>query len=324
MKVLLTGAGGFLGRATAGALIGQGHVVRALLRPAADAPAPTASAGLEPFFGDLRTADLDLALAGVDTVVHLAAHFQGDAMEQFQGTVVPTERLLQTMTRAGTRRLVLVSSFSVYDWSGPGGELSEDTPLERQLARRDGYAIAKTWQERLCQRYAEEHGFELIVLRPGFIWGRERPWVAGVGMQVGGTLVVNGPLRRLPLTQVESCAECIALAAGCGAARGEAINVVDGDDVRAWDYAGALVASGAVGARRRIALPDHRGLAVAVSARALARVLLGPVLRLPGLLVPERYRARFRSFRFPNGKAVRLLGWKPRAHAHSLAQELRP
>jgi UDP-glucose 4-epimerase len=323
MKILLTGAGGFLGRATAGALIGHGHAVRALLRPAAGAP-PSPGAGSELVLGDLRTLDLDAALAGVDAVVHLAAHFQGDAMEQFQGTVVPTERLLDAMVRAGTRRLLLVSSFSVYDWSGRGAALTEASPLERRLERRDGYAIAKTWQERLCRSHAETHDIALTILRPGFIWGRERPWVAGVGLRVGRTLVVNGPLRRLPLTHVESCADCIALAVDCDAARGETFDVVDTDDVRAWRYAEALVRSGAVGARRRIALPYHAGLALALAARALARPLLGPGLRLPGLLVPERYRARFRSYRFPNAKAMRLLGWKPRPHADALARELRP
>jgi UDP-glucose 4-epimerase len=323
VKVLLTGAGGFLGRATAGALTRHGHGVRALLRPSA-APEPAACARVEVVRGDLRTADLDLALAGVDAVVHLAAHVQGDALEQLQGTVLPTERLLEAMARAGTPRLVLVSSFSVYDWGGRRDELAEDAPLERWPLRRDGYAVAKTWQERLCRRHADAHGVALTILRPGFIWGRERPWVAGVGIQVGSTLVVNGPFRRLPLTHVESCADCVALAVGCDAAKNEIVNVVDGDDVRAWRYAAALVRSCATGARRWIALPYHAGLALAVVARALARVLLGPDARLPGLLVPERYRARFRSFRFPHRKAASLLGWKPRAPADSLARELRP
>ena len=91
------------------------------------------------------------------------------------------------MARVGTRRLVLVSTLSVYDWSGRGGELTEDSPLERHLERRDGYTITKTWQERLCRRYADAHGCDLTVLRPGFIWGSERAWVDGVGIRAGST-----------------------------------------------------------------------------------------------------------------------------------------
>lgn len=311
MKVLLTGAGGFLGRSVGSALQRHGHSVRALVRSEETSSAAEALDGIEIWRGDLRTADLDAALAGIDAVVHLAAVFRGDVMEQFLGTVVPTESLLEAMARKGPRQLVLVSTLSVYDWRAPAHTLAEDSPLERHLDARDGYAITKTWQERICRRAADAHGWQLTVLRPGFIWGPERPWVEGVGIRVGSTLLVNGPLRRLPLTHVESCAECVALCVGCDAAKGETLNVIDSDDVRAWSYAGELIRNGVV--RRRIAFPYVAGLAVAMLASAVARLLLGPDARLPGILIPERHRARFRSLRFPNQKAIRMLGWKPGA-----------
>jgi MFS family permease len=111
------------------------------------------------------------------------------------------------------------------------------------------------------------------------------------------------------------CALLFALSVGCDAAKGETLNVIDSDDVRAWRYAGELIRDGVANVRRRIALPYALGLAVAMLASAVARLLLGPDRRLPGILIPERYRARFRSLRFPNQKAVRILGWKPGVRA---------
>jgi UDP-glucose 4-epimerase len=323
VRVLLTGAGGFLGRATVRALVEQGHSVRALLRPAAGSqPIPT-SAGVEIRWGDLRSANLDDLLADVDAVVHLAAAFTGDVMEQFQKTVLPTEALLRAMARVGTRCLVLVSTLSVYDWSAPARELTEDSPLERRLERRDAYTVSKTWQERLCRRYAQTHGWRLCVVRPGFIWGNERASLDGVGVRAGSSLIVNGPLRRLPLVHVESCAECIALCVASEAAHGQTFNAIDSDDTRAWRYAGELIRRGQSDARRRIPLPYHLGLGVAIAVRALARALFGPDVQLPGILIPERYRARFRALRFPNQKAIALLGWKPRVHAESARRDPR-
>ncbi len=314
MNVLLTGAGGFLGRAVGPALVRHGHTVRALMRRRSDSAVSPLAQGIDPWWGDLRTTDLDAALNGVDAVVHLAAVFGGDVMEQFLGTVVPTERLLEAMVRSGTTRLVLVSSFSVYDWRVPARALSEDSPLENHLERRDGYTVVKTWQERVCRRFAAAHGWRLSVVRPGFIWDEERPWIDGVGLRLGRTVLVNGPFRRLPLTHVDSCADCVALTVACEAANGETFNVVDSDDVRAWSHAGLLIRDGVANVRRRIALPYFLGLWAAFLASALARVLFGPENRLPGILIPARYRARFRSLRFPNQKALRVLDWKPGVH----------
>ena len=195
---------------------------------------------------------------------------------------------------------------------------AEDSPLEARPAARDGYANAKLWQERLCRRYAAAHGWRLTVLRPGFIWSGERPWIDGIGIRLGPLLVVNGPWRRLPLTHVENCAECIALSVDCGAAANETINIIDADDGRAWSLAGDLMRRGAAPVRWRVAIPYHAGLGLSMAASAVGRVLLGPRVRLPGVLAPARYRARFRSLKFPNGKARRLLGWQPQPRSGDL------
>ena len=68
------------------------------------------------------------------------------------------------MARSSCRRLVLASSFSVYDWSAIHGELDEQSPVEagKDLYARDGYSIAKSWQERIVRRAAATHGWARV------------------------------------------------------------------------------------------------------------------------------------------------------------------
>lgn len=313
--VLVTGAAGFLGQAVTRALLARGHRVRALVRDAATYRAPDAAEGGSPVDvveGDVRAPGLlDRALDGADAVVHLAAQVRGSSSEQFASTVGGTERLLEALARpagAGVRRLVLASSFSVYDWTAVRRSMTEFSPLEPRPQRRDGYARAKVWQERVVREAAAAAPWDLVVLRPGFIWGRERPEVPGVGQRVGSTMLVVR--TRLPLTHVDNCAEAFAAALAADVPSGTTANVVDPDVVTSPRYAAASAA--VTGVRRRVVLPYRAGLALAQVARAGGRVAFPRTGgKLPGVLDPVRYRALFRPLDFPAEVAAGRLGWRP-------------
>src|SRR4051812_30456217 len=118
MKALVTGANGFLGRHVVRALLARGIEVRALVRPATRLEPLGWPSSVEVFTADLRTSgELQSAFVGVDVLLHLAAVISGGEDAQFAGTVVGTERLLAAMSASACRRLVLCSSFSVYDYS---------------------------------------------------------------------------------------------------------------------------------------------------------------------------------------------------------------
>jgi UDP-glucose 4-epimerase len=313
LKVLVTGANGFLGRHVVDALLRRGHEVRALVRPAAALDDLGWPVAVEVHRADLRAAaDLPSAFEGVDVLVHLAAAVRGGEDAQFAATVAGTERLLGAMSRSQTRRLVLASSFSVYDWSAIRGTLTEESPLEdgADLYERDGYAVAKVWQERVARRLAGEHGWQLTVLRPGFIWGRGNEYLAGLGQQLGPLHLVFGPSTRLPLTHVENCADLFAEAVDHPRAVGETFNVIDGDDVRIWGYLGTYLRRTG---RREVRLPIPYGLALAGVrlSRRISRGIFRGKGKLPSLLVPCRFEARFKPLRFSNRKAREVLGWTP-------------
>ncbi len=312
MKVLVTGANGFLGRHVVAALLARGHAVRALVRPAASTEPLGWAPTVEVVRADLRAGVPESLFHGVDVVVHLAAAVTGGEDAQFASTVVGTERLLATMGRSSARRLVLASSCSVYDWSELHGSLDEDSPLEvvPDLYERDGYAVAKSWQERITRAAARQQGFELVVLRPGWIWGREHAYLAGLGQRFGSVHLVFGPATRLPLTHVENCADLFALCVDAPAAAGRTFNVIDTDDVRIWRYLGDhLRRSGDAGLR--IPIPYALGYAVTRLARAISKWIFDGKGKLPGVLIPCRFEARFKPLRFPGEKARRELGWAP-------------
>lgn len=310
MRALVTGANGFLGRHVVAALLARGHSVRALVRPAARVDELGWPASVEVFRADLRsTRDLEPAFGDVDVLVHLAASVTGGEDLQFAATVVGTERLLGAMTRTSCRRLVLVSSFSVYDWSAIRRTLDETSPIEPvpDLYERDGYSIAKSWQERVTRRFAEQQGWELAVLRPGFIWGRDHGYLAALGQQVGRLHLVIGPRSRLPMTHVENCADLVALAAVHPRARGETFNVVDGPGERIWTYLGAYLHGTG---ERGIRIPIPYWLAHSLVRLAFATVFKRN-LKLPQVLIPVRFESRLKPLRYTNRHARELLGWQP-------------
>ena len=310
MRALVTGANGFLGQHVVRALLARGHDVRAVIRPAARVEALGWPASVELFRADLRTSrDLLAAFEGVDVLIHLAAVVSGGEDAQFAGTVVGTERLLEAMAGSSCRRLVLCSSCSVYDFSSTHGTLEETSPLHPvpDVYARDGYTIAKWWQERVTRRLAEQHGWDLTVLRPGFIWGRDHGYLSGLGQQFGRHHLVIGPLTRMPMTHVENCADVFALAAADPCARGQTLNVFDGPGERIWTYLSDYMrGSGQKG--WRVPVPYWLGISVV---RLAFATVFRRATKVPTILIPNRFESRLKPLRFDNRKLRETLGWTP-------------
>lgn len=317
MKLLVTGANGFLGSYVVQEALRQGHAVRAMVRPTVDVEKlgwPT-SDRLEIARADLRSrSGLTDLVRGVDSVIHLAAAKSGDMYAQYAGTVVATENLLAAMTEAGIHRMVAISSFSVYDTmlASPLAAVDEQTPLERDALERDAYAHTKLVQERLIRDHAAEHKWSLVVLRPGMIWGKDNLLNAWMGMSGGNRFWIRtGAWARIPLTYVENCAEAIVMAASSKAAQGETFNIVDDGAPTQRQFARMVLRRLSPG---RIIIPVSYSL-LRLTAGTIALVnkrVLGNRARVPSLLVPSRLAARGRPLTYSNKKIKTVLGWKPR------------
>lgn len=315
MKLLVTGAGGFLGRHVVAAALARGHTVRALVRPASALPAWAGDAGVEVVRADLRARHgLEPVVAGVDAVLHLAAAKSGDVHDQFAATVMATEHLLAAMAATGVNHIVLASSFSVYDYLNrrSGSVLDEDAPLEPQPQRRDAYCQTKLAQERLVRETASAHGWRCTVLRPGVIWGSGELLTARIGMALGPRWWLRtGAHAALPLTHVEHCAEAFVRAAETAEAPGERVlNVVDDETPTQRAYLAALRRAGAVRSRV-LPLPWWLLRLSVACADAVDRRFFDGTLRLPALLRPASLHARCKPLRYPNRRMREALGWAP-------------
>lgn len=315
MQIVITGAAGFLGSALVRAAVRAGHSVRALVRPARAGQAFDWAGlpGVQLIPVELvQSPALAAALHGVDAVIHAAAAMRGDYAQQRADTVLPTEALLGVMRASGPKRLVLVSSFAVYDYArmAPGSLLDEHSPLEAQPSRRDAYAQVKLEQEMAAQRFAAEGG-QVSLLRPGVIYGRGQLWPGSLGLSLGGSTWLRlGPSSPRPMIHVDNCAEALVAACVARASIGTALNLVDDELPTAAEFLARVARL--PGQQRRIVGFPWPLLSLIASTLALMNRLAGGRLPLPGLLRAERLAARFMDLRFSNAQAKKILGWQPR------------
>jgi nucleoside-diphosphate-sugar epimerase len=314
MKLLVTGSTGFLGQAVVRDALRLGHTVRAAVRPATDVDRvwPDRDGRLEVVRIDLRRKQgLAEACRGVDAVIHLAAVKMGDFYDQMLGTVVATENLLAAMDEAGCKRMVLCSTFSVYDYMRPrsGRVVDESFPLEPDPDARDEYAKTKLLQENMVRAHAENHGLSLTVVRPGVIYGPDNLLNGWTGQQLGATRWARvGANAQIPLTYVDHCANAHVLAATSDAAVGQTYNVVDDDPPKQKHYIKLLQRR--LTPRPRV-IPINWTLArtVARCGWLFNRLCLGGGAKVPSILVPCRLHARAKPYRYSNAKLREELGW---------------
>ncbi|UVS95015.1 NAD-dependent epimerase/dehydratase family protein [Burkholderia glumae] len=194
-RIVVTGASGFVGRATTAALAARGLEVVALLRRP-DRTIGQASEWLHPAadFAGLGEPARPFP-DGVDAVIHAAARvhvMREAASEAAEAAFVATNvagslRVARAARERGARRFVFVSSIKAVAERDHGEPLDERTPP----APEDAYGRSKLQAELALREYGASTGMEIVIVRP--------PLVYGAGVRANFMSMMRAVARGLPL-----------------------------------------------------------------------------------------------------------------------------
>lgn len=256
-RVLVTGASGFVGRALCAELLRHGHAVRAALRRVEDSTR-LALEGVESIaVGAIdATTDWHSALAGCETVVHLAARVHvmrdkiADPLTVFREVNVEgTLNLAHQAAKAGVRRFVYLSSIKVNgEQTLPGRPFTEqDVP-----APLDPYGISKCEAEEGLRKLAQQTGMEVVIIRPPLVYG---PGVKANFFNMMRWLHKGVPLpfgainNRRSLVALDNLIDFIVTCLGRPAAANQIFLVSDGEDLSTTELLRRMAAAINVPAR---------------------------------------------------------------------------
>ena len=203
MKIALTGATGFVGKAVLNAASRQGIEVRALTRRPGDP-----GVGVEWVEGSLSdTASLKSLCEGADSVVHVAGLTNTPDLDQFEEVnVTGTRRLMHAAQAAGVERFVFTSSLSAREPS------------------LSAYGASKANAE----AFVETSGLDFTIVRPPAVYGPHDSDMFELFRAARYGIVPVPPKGRTSIIHVDDLAECLLALAPAGTAPGATLEPDDG------------------------------------------------------------------------------------------------
>jgi nucleoside-diphosphate-sugar epimerase len=293
MRVLVTGATGFVGRHLVPHLVNRGFTVRAVVRQAATMPASVEQVVIPDLREDVTWGD---ALNGVDAVVHLAARVHqvnetaANPLDEYRrANLAPTVRLARACGDAGVKRFVFLSSIKA------AGEralyVESDAPEPA-----DPYGVTKREAEAALQSIAAETKLEVVTIRPPLVYGpgvRANFHALMAAVSRGLPLPLGAVRNKRSLVAIDNLADFIATCIVHPAAANQVFLVSDGEDVSTAD------------------LIRRMGRALGKPARVIPvpAVLLSAAASVLGK--SDVARRLLESACVDSSKARSLLGWTP-------------
>jgi len=233
MRILITGGTGFVGSHVVKEFLGAGHTVRVLVRRTSDISS-IEDLDVEFIYGDLAQKNsLTQPVEEIDVLVNLATTMGGTAQEFDAATVKGTFNLFVAAERAGVKRVVHTSSIVVLSSSVLDGksEIPEDGAFESNPAFLSDYVKSKQESERTALSFNDRNKLQVIVLRPGLVFGPRGTWkLPRMGYGAGKYFFIIGNGQNLiPVIYVKNLANVILLSAEKADVPGGSFNIIENE-----------------------------------------------------------------------------------------------
>jgi 2-alkyl-3-oxoalkanoate reductase len=305
VRVLVTGASGMLGRATATGLLERGDEVTVLQRGPSGLPC-------REVLGDVADpAVVGRAVRGQDAVLHLAAKVDvtGPWAEYVTANVDGTRTVVDACRTADVGRLVHVSSPSVAH-AGTALAGVGAGPADPGHAR-GRYARSKAMAE-LDALAADSPALAVLAVRPHLVWGPGDTQLVGrvvARARAGRLPVIGSGAALIDTTYVDNAAAALVAAVdACGPVHGEALVVSNGEPRPVAEVVGRLCrAAGVPVPHRRVPLGAAYAVGAAVEGfwAVTGRRQVPPITRF---LAEQLATAHW----FDQRRTRTALGWRPR------------
>jgi nucleoside-diphosphate-sugar epimerase len=308
-EILVTGGNGFVGRHVVAALRARGDDVGVLALPGEDTHWLRAR-GIAVHEGDIRRPEtLSMPMRDAGKVLHLAAMMDvWRPLEDYhEVNVTGTQNVCRAALAAGVRRLVHMSSSSVYG-VGLGWPVDETFPLS---PFPDPYPLTKAAGDKLVQRMVREHGLPAVIVRPDQIFGPGDHLHFGrmaERLLARRSIVVGSGHNALPLVYVADVVQALLLALDHDRAVGRIYNITAEHPLTQRQFLEAIAHDvGAPAPRVRV---PYRLLYAAGYAAERVAALGGSVRRPPITRLGVAFLGT--DNRFAIDRARRDLGYAPR------------
>lgn len=319
-RILVLGATGFIGQELVRQLVQAGHDVRLLVRSPSKLPADLGSTRVEWVQGDLASdVDLRRAMAGIGCVYHLARANVKTWTDYQRYEIEVTRQIAEHALAAGVRRFVYTGTIDSYYAGVRAGTITEQTPLDPRIERRNLYARAKAASERMLLRMYRERGLPLVIFRPGIVIGRGgSPFHWGVGMWWHDSVcqIWGSGRNKLPLVLVEDVGRALVKALDVPGIEGESFNLVGDPCLSAQEYLDELDRCGGFKLRRS-ATPIVKFFLLDLFKWSVKVLVRHPERRLPSY---HDWESRTQRAVFDCTRAKARLGWKPAGGREELVE----